>query len=189
MGESQLACVKCLTREAIQQRGEGERYSRAVHLVSHYGMTPPGQVDSDLVGSSRLQGQGKERCSGKSLEDAKMGHRLLASSPREVDRIPPGARFGTDKTIGNRAGIESDPAPHQGPIFASNGVRPELLGQNPIGGAAPGKEEQAGSLPIDPVQETQVGSLYGWKSQFQVSRQEIQKGSAVSLGSGLHEHA
>ena len=153
MVEAQLGGVQ--ERAAESQRGT----PGAVGDVADEGMSDRRQVDTDLVGASRLQStrqQGHVSRRLQLLDDLVLGacwapigdHR----HPRRV------ARIATDRGIDHSMGSGGMP-PHQGDVTPTGRVRGELGDQGLAGGSRAGDDEESRAPGVESVDDAWAAPL------------------------------
>jgi hypothetical protein len=141
MGEAEAACMKGVSRKAVQESVPGERAARRVDLVAHDGMSASREMNSDLMGPPGLVSQGKESRLLPPFQDAVMGHGFFARTRARARGAAPQARARSMKAVGNGSRIISDGSPDEGEILPGDGMRPELIRENSIRRPAAREEE------------------------------------------------
>src|SRR5262252_2416631 len=128
-------------------------------------------MDANLVRPARLERQGEELRTGKALENTIMRDGVHASGGARARGTPRAGRR-PRQGIRDRPGVGRQASMRQREVFTRERVTAELLRKDAVRDAAPREDKQAGSLPINAMQEPQIGSLHLGMALAQVARKE-----------------
>ena len=144
MGEGQLRRVEALPRQP--RHG----LLRPVHRVPQQGVADVGHVHPDLVGAAGLQAAGDVAASVVRVNHLPVGHRLPAvggdGHPLAVGLVPSDGG-------GHRAPPLLEAARRYSVVQPEQGVVLELGGQGQVGPVVFRRDNQAGGVPVDAVDD------------------------------------